>query len=103
MKKYPRLGLARQSSKYRYFATKPEGLSLILGPRRCKDKTSSKLFSELHMLTVCVSHQHTKKYTDVAKTFLEAEDTAQRLRALAALAEDLGSVPSTHTDAHSHP
>ncbi|CAO2595796.1 hypothetical protein LEMLEM_LOCUS8322, partial [Lemmus lemmus] len=31
---------------------------------------------------------------------LGAGETAQRLRALAALPEDLGSIPSTHMEAH---
>jgi hypothetical protein len=36
----------------------------------------------------------------VKNVFIWAGEMAQQLRALAALAEDLGSIPSTHTAAH---
>jgi hypothetical protein len=34
------------------------------------------------------------------KPFWEAGEMAQQLRALAALSDDLGSIPSTHVTAH---
>lgn len=37
------------------------------------------------------------------ETLYRSRGRAQRLKALAALAEDLGSIPSDHVVAHSHP
>jgi hypothetical protein len=41
-------------------------------------------------------------YIDLEKSFLEAVEMDQRLRALAAVPEDPSSTPSTHTVAKNH-
>ena len=44
----------------------------------------------------------TKLGSEIEESKNRVREMAQQLRALAALAEDLGSVPSTHTVVHNH-
>ena len=54
-------------------------------------------------LTYTHVHKHTNKISEHVPRYTGwAGETAQRLRALAALAEDLSLIPSTHMVAHNH-